>query len=96
MSAGRFEFVGYVESINIKGKDAPSSHQFLFSVVSVSGDQHWPFRLDWNTGPVRYGAMASLLTAAFAADRLVQINIAGPTTDGPPYASEIEVVRSKK
>lgn len=96
MNGGRFEYVGYVESINIKGKDVASSHQFLFSVVNATGDQHWPFRLDWNSGPVRYTAMASLLTSAFATDKMVHINTAGPSTDGVPYASEIEVVRSKK
>jgi hypothetical protein len=96
MNGRVFEYTGYIESINIKGRDTSTSHQFLFSVMTPDGTKHWPFRLDWDTGPVRYAAMASLLTAAFASDKIVRINTAGPSSGDVPYATEIEVVRDKK
>jgi hypothetical protein len=89
-----FEYVGYVESINIKGV-GPNSHQFLFSLVTAKGDKHWSFKLDVGTEPLRYTAMASLLSAAYAENKLVRLNKA-PQGDGPAFAAEIEVVRSEK
>ena len=92
MAAGGFEFAGFVESINIKGA-GPNSNQFLFSLVTKNGDKHWSFLLDPVSEPARYTAMASLLTACFAGDKMVHLNTAPNTGGGPAYAAEIEVVR---
>ena len=94
MNGRSFEFEGYVESINIKGVGI-NSHQFLFSLVSPKGDKHWSFLLDVESEPSRYTAMVSLLTAAYAGDKLVAVNTT-PHVGGPPYAAEIEVVRRTK
>ena len=92
MAADGFEFVGYVESINIKGA-GPNSHQFLFSLVTKDGANHWSFLLDPFSEPLRYTAMAGLLSACFAGDKIVRLNTAPNTGGGPAYAAEIEVVR---
>jgi hypothetical protein len=92
MNGQSFEYTGYVESINIKGV-GNNSHQFLFSLVSVHGDQHWPFLLDHRSEPLRYTAMVSLLTAAYAGNKIVKMNTT-PNPGGSPYAAEIEVFRS--
>jgi hypothetical protein len=94
MNGSAFQYVGYVESINIKGA-GQHSHQFLFSAINPKGDKHWSFLLDPTSEPLRYTAMASLLTAAFAGDKMVRLNTTsnGP---GPAFASEIEVVRGDK
>jgi hypothetical protein len=92
MAADGFEFVGYVESINIKGV-GPNSHQFLFSLVTKNGANHWSFLLDPFSEPPRYAAMAGLLSACFAGDKIVRLNTTPNTGGGPAYAAEIEVVR---
>ena len=94
MNGSAFEFTGRVESINIKGA-GPNSNQCLFSLISPGGKQHWSFLLDPVSEPARYGAMVSLLAAAWSADKIVSLNTA-PNSGGPAYAAEIEVVRSKK
>jgi hypothetical protein len=98
MGAGGFEFVGYVESINIKGV-GPNSNQCLFAIVSKNGDKHQSFLLDPTTEPTRYAAMAALLSAAYAGGKTVRLNTT-PNPGGPAYAAEIEVagegVPSKK
>ncbi len=83
----KFEFVGKVESINIKG-DGTSSHQFLFSLINKKGE-HRSFLLD-QSEPLRFSAMASLLTAAFAAEKKVSIRTAA-NASGPAFAGELEV-----
>ena len=95
MNGRSFEYEGYVESINIKGSGEASSHQFLFSLISPKGDRHWSFLLDVSKAPLRYGAMSSLLIAAFAGNQIVKMNTA-PGIGGLPYATEIEVVRKSK
>ena len=90
--ADGFEFEGYVESINIKGA-GPNSHQFLFSLVAPKGNSHWSFLLDPFSEPPRYAAMANLLSACFATDKLVRLNTAPNAGGGPAFAAEIEVVR---
>ena len=90
MNGRTFEYTGYVESINVKGA-GKNSHQFLFSVVSPKGDDHRPFLLDTESAPLRYTAMVSLLTTAYAAGKMIRINTA-PHAD-VPFAAEIEVVR---
>ena len=95
MNSRTFEHTGYVESINIKGAGPSSSHQFLFSLVTAKGDQHWSFLLDTESAPLRYMAMASLLSAAYAGGKLVRINTA-PHVGGLPYAAEIEVARGSE
>ncbi len=92
MNGTGFQYTGYVESINIKGV-GPRSNQFLFSVVSLKGDQHWSFVLDAASEPPRYAAMASFLTAAFAGGKVVSLNTTIPPGGGVPFASEIQVVR---
>ena len=89
MGAGGFEFVGYVESINIKGV-GPNSNQCLFAIVSKNGDKHQSFLLDSTTEPARYTAMAGLLSAAYAGEKMVRVNTA-PDPGGPAIAAEIEV-----
>lgn len=84
-----WQYSGYVESINIKGVST-SGAQFLFSVISLDGRNHSSFTLD-DVQPSRYAAMASVLTAAFAAGKVVYLNTT--PTGGVPYASEIEVIR---
>jgi len=93
MNGSTFEYTGYIESINVKGA-GPTSHQFLFSVVSAKGDKHWSFLLDTESVPLRYGAMASLLAAAYAGGKVVRVNTA-PHVGGPAFAAEIEVVRDE-
>jgi hypothetical protein len=92
MNASGFAYEGYVESINIKGA-GPNSHQFLFSLVTAKGDQHWSFLLDPVSEPPRYTAMASLLSACYAGDKIVRLNTTPNPGGGPAYGSEIEVVR---
>ena len=61
MAEGGFEYVGYVESINIKGV-GPNSNQCLFAIVSKNGDKHQSFLLDPFSELMRYTAMAGLLS----------------------------------
>ena len=89
MAEGGFEYVGYVESINIKGV-GPNSNQCLFAIVSKNGDKHQSFLLDPFSEPTRYTAMASLLSAAYAGQKMVRVNTA-PNPGGPAFAGEIEV-----
>ena len=91
MAAGGFEFEGFVETINIKGV-GPNSNQFLFSLVTKNGDKHQSYVLDSFSEPGRYAAMASLLTACFAGDKVVRLNTT-PNPGGVAFAAEIEVVR---
>lgn len=91
MNGSAFQYVGYVESINIKGA-GPNSHQFLFSIINETGDQHWSFLLDQTSEPLRYTAMSGLLIAAFADGKIVQVNTA-PNPPGSDFATEIEVRR---
>jgi hypothetical protein len=82
-----FEFVGRVESINVKGAGA-NSNQFLFSLVDKKGS-HNSYLLD-PSEPLRLSAMASLLTAASASGAKVKVRSA-PNADGPNFAGELEV-----
>jgi hypothetical protein len=91
MPAGDFAYVGFVENINIKGV-GPNSNQFLFALVWKTG--HQSFVLDPFSEPHRYTAMASLITAAWAADKEVRVNTS-PNPGGVAFASEIEVVREQ-
>lgn len=83
----QFDFVGKVESTNIKG-DSASGHQFLFSLVNKKGENR-TFLLN-PTEPQLFSAMANLLAAAFAAKKKVSIRT-GPNPSGPAFAVEIEV-----
>jgi hypothetical protein len=94
MNGSAFQYVGYVKSINIKGV-GPGSHQFLFCIVSQNGDKRWSFLLDVASEPLRFTAMANLLSIACAVDRVVRVN-ATPNSAGPAFASEIEVVFGDK
>jgi hypothetical protein len=84
-----FEFVGFVESINIKGV-GPNSNQFLFSLVTKNGNQHQSYLLDSSSEPSRYTAMAGLLSTAYAGGKTVSLNTT-PNPGGPAFAAEIEV-----
>jgi hypothetical protein len=66
----------------------------LFSVINPAG-QHWSFELDTVGAPLRYTAMASLLTAAYSGNKTIMINTT-PNPGGVAYASEIQVVRESK
>lgn len=92
MPASGFAYEGYVESINVKGA-GPNSNQFLFSLITAKGDKHWSFLLDPVSEPARYAAMASLLSACYAGDKIVRLNTTPNPGGGPAYGSEIEVVR---
>ena len=83
----QFDFVGKVESINIKG-DGTSGHQFLFSLINKKGDNR-SFLLD-PSEPQRFSIIASLLTAAFVAKKKVSIRTA-PNPSGPAFVVELEV-----
>jgi hypothetical protein len=96
MNGSAFQYTGYVESINIKGV-GPNSDQFLFSLISLDGSKHWSFVLDAASEPQRYAAMASLLTAAFAGDKIVSLNtstLSSQARGGVAIACEIQVVRA--
>ena len=93
MNGSAFDYTGYVESINIKGIGSGASHQFLFSVVNSGG--HQSFLLD-TSAPSRYGAMVSVLTAAYASGNIVQLNTTPNSGGGQPFASEIQVNRASK
>jgi hypothetical protein len=86
-----WQYSGYVKSISIKGV-ATSGAQFLFSVISLSGRDHASFTRD-DAQPSRYAAMASLLTAAFAAGKVIYLNTT--PTGGVPFAAEIQVRRGE-
>jgi hypothetical protein len=90
MNAHGFEFIGYIENINIKGTGS-TGNQFLFALISLDGDQHWSFHLD-PSEPRRYAAMSSLLASAFAAGTVVSLNTV-PNIGHQPFAAEIEVLR---
>ncbi len=82
-----FEFTGRVESINVKGAGV-NSNQFLFSLVNKKGEHH-SYLLD-SSEQLRFSAMASLLTSAFATGVRVKIRTA-PNANGPGYGGELEV-----
>jgi hypothetical protein len=82
-----WQYAGYIERINIKGA-RESGAQFLFAITSPDGKSHWSFTLD-SSNEVRYGAMASLLIAAWSAGKIVYLN-ATPSDGGDSFASEIQ------
>lgn len=83
----QFDFVGKVESVNIK-LDGTSSHQFLFNLINKKGEGR-SFLLDASE-PLRFSAMASLLTAAFVAKKKVSVRTVA-NASGLAFAGELEV-----
>jgi len=51
MNGVGFEYIGYIESINIKGMDRQATNSCL-SLVNLKGDNHWSFLLDHSTEPL--------------------------------------------
>jgi hypothetical protein len=82
-----FEFVGRVESINVKGVGV-NSNQFLFSLIDKKG-AHKSYLLD-PSEPLRFSAMANLLTAASTSGAKVKIRSA-LNPGGPNFAGELEI-----
>jgi hypothetical protein len=82
-----FEFIGRVESINVKGTGI-NSNQFLFNLADKKG-AHNSYLLD-PSEPLRFSAMASLLNAAAVLGAKVKVRSV-PNAGSPSYASELEV-----
>jgi hypothetical protein len=82
-----FDFVGRVESINVKGAGV-DSYQFLFSLIDKKG-AHKSYLLD-PSEPLRFSAMAGLLNAASASGAKVKIR-STLNPGGLNFAGELEI-----